>query len=368
MKILAIESSCDETAAAVISEDNGKPLILSNIIASQIKLHSKYGGVVPEVAARAHIESIIPVIKKALKDAGQSIYNIDYLAVTKGPGLIGSLIVGVETAKALSVAKKITLVPVNHLEGHIYAAFSGCVTDGESQIAKPDLKFPILTLLVSGGNTLLILMKDHLSYKVVGQTLDDAAGEAFDKGAKILGLGYPGGPLISERAEKGIPNRYQLPIIDLTPPPKRDENGFLRKPDPSLDFSFSGLKTALLNLAKSKTALSNECVNDLSSSYQNAIVDTLVQNSLRAISKYQPKTFVLAGGVAANKLLRVRLQQDIKKSFPDTRYLVPKISLCGDNAAMIGVAAYYHITKNKNVGAKGGTILATPNLKIGESA
>lgn len=359
MNILAIESSCDETAAAVISDQDGCPKILSNIVASQIDLHTKYGGVVPEVAARAHIESVIPTIKESLKEAKAKLSNIDAVAVTEGPGLGGSLIVGVETAKAISLAKKIPLIPINHLEGHIYAAFAEEEKSKDSKI-----KFPILTLLVSGGNTLLVLMEDHLRYRVIGQTLDDAAGEAFDKGAKILGLGYPGGPIISKRAEKGNSKRYSLPIIDLTPPPKRDENGYLKKATPSLDFSFSGLKTALLNFAKKEERLTPTKINDLAASFQNAIVETLVQNSLRAIEQYQPRTFVLGGGVAANKALRETLSQKITDHFPGISFITPNINLCGDNAAMIGVAAYFHIKKKSQ---KRRSVVAIPNLKIEES-
>jgi N6-L-threonylcarbamoyladenine synthase len=395
MKILAIESSCDETAAAVVTEINKKPVILSTVVSSQIDLHKRFGGVVPEVAARAHIESIIPVIEESLEKSNTKIEEIDYLAVTNGPGLIGSLVVGVETAKAISVALGIPLVPVNHLEGHIYASFTRGISNSELRISnkfktlrKPDLiknskleiknsspSFPVLTLLVSGGNTLLILMKDHLHYQVLGQTIDDAAGEAFDKGAKLMNLDYPGGPIISERAKKGDENKYKLPIIDLTEKPTRGKDGFMNHPEASLNFSFSGLKTALLNTIKGLPRLSEKTINDLCASYQKAIVDTLIQNSIRAIKKYEPKTFVLAGGVAANPMLRAKLGQAIESSSPPwptracrsgrhTSYLIPPTSLCGDNAAMIGIAAYYKIRNSKLETRNSSEAIAVPNLKI----
>lgn len=366
MKILAIESSCDETAAAVIVDHDGQAEIKSNIVSSQIDLHKSYGGVVPEVAARAHIESIIPVIDEALKASQTKLSDIDYLAVTYGPGLIGSLLVGVESAKAISAATGIPLLPLNHLEGHIYAAFSGGITNDEFRISNElgkEPEFPILTLMVSGGNTLLILMKDHLNYEVVGQTIDDAAGEAFDKGAKLLDLGYPGGPIISRLAAQGDATKYRLPIIDLTPNPTRDENGYLVNPEPSLDFSFSGLKTALLTIVKTQGPFTKKNIDNLCAAYQEAIVESLVQNSLRAVKKYQPQTFVLAGGVAANPLLREKLGQALKETSPKTSYLIPPISLCGDNAAMIGVAAYYRLANSKKPIANS-QLVAVPNLKI----
>jgi N6-L-threonylcarbamoyladenine synthase len=384
MKILAIESSCDETAAAIITEKNNHPVILSNIVSSQIKLHQPYGGVVPEVAARAHIENILPVIDEALSQSGTKISDIDYLAVTNGPGLIGSLVVGVETVKAISVTTGIPIVSVNHLEGHIYAGFASQFSSpnfqfsirsqapssksrmplAEAQNGQTNIKFPILTLLVSGGNTQLILMKDHLKYEVIGQTIDDAAGEAFDKGARLMELGYPGGPIVSQRALKGDASKYKLPIVDLTPQPQRNSDGFLDKPTASLDFSFSGLKTALLNIIKSHGKLTEQDKNDLCASYQKTIIDILVRNSIRAVHKYQPQTFILAGGVAANKLLREKLGEALTESFPKFSYLIPDISLCGDNAAMIGVAAFYHIQNTKYKIQDTSTVTAEPNLKI----
>lgn len=352
MKILAIETSCDETAAAVISEKDNRPVVLSNVVSSQIDIHKEYGGVVPEVAARAHIESVIPVIKASLKKAKIDISDIDYFTVTQGPGLIGSLVVGVETAKALAAATSKPLIPVNHLEGHIYANFL-------SETEKP--QFPLLSLLVSGGHTLLIYIKDHLSYEIVGQTRDDAAGEAFDKGAKLLGIGYPGGPIVAKLAERGDENKFPFPLIDLTPLPKRNNEGYLEKPEPSLDFSFSGLKTALLNIVKTRPGLTEPEVKDLAASFQKSIVDNLSQNVMRAIKKYQPKTFILSGGVAANQKLRETLGVKIHATSPKIRYLTPDFSLCTDNAAMVGAVAFYKIKLHQKSSPN---FVAEPNLKL----
>lgn len=354
MKILAIESSCDETAAAII-EGEDSPQVLSNVVSTQIDIHKEFGGVVPEVAARAHIENIIPVIKKTLTEAKTELSDLDYITVTEGPGLVGSLVVGVETAKAISVSNNIPIVPVNHLEGHIYANFL--------EENKPE--FPLIALLVSGGHTLLIFMKDHLDYQIIGSTRDDAAGEAFDKAAKILGLGYPGGPIISHEAEKGNENKYKFPTIDLTPQATRNPVGFLETPEESLDFSFSGLKTALITKVKQLTSDGNEITAeekaDLSASFQKAIIDNLSQNVLRAVKKYQPKTFILSGGVAANKNLRETLEKNIKEVSAETSYLIPPTNLCTDNAAMIGAAAFYHAKLKKIDDAN---FAANPNLKL----
>lgn len=348
MKILAIESSCDETAAAVIEERAGKPLLLSNVVSSQIDIHKAYGGVVPEVAARAHIENVIPVVDEALKEAGTNLAELNYIGVTYGPGLVGSLVVGVETAKALGVAKNIPVIPINHLEGHVYANFLG---------AEPE--FPLVALLVSGGHTMLIHMKNHFEYEVIGHTKDDAAGEAFDKGAKILELGYPGGPIISKVAEKGNENKIKFPLVDLTPEPQRNKEGFLEQPEPSMDFSFSGLKTALINKVRGGEDYKKE---DLAASFQKAIIDNLVQNSLRAVKKYKPKTFILSGGVAANELLRDTLKKRISECSPNTKYLIPEKLLCTDNAAMIASVAYWRIkTGNAETTLD---FAAEPNLEI----
>lgn len=331
MKILAIETSCDETAAAVITEEAGRPRAISNVVSSQIEIHKEYGGVVPEVAARAHIEAILPVIKGALEQAHVKLNDLDYIATTFGPGLIGSLVVGVETAKGLSVTSKVPAIAVNHLEGHIYANF---LANGE-----PEPEFPLLALLVSGGHTLLVLVKKHLSYEIVGQTWDDAAGEAFDKAAKAMGLPYPGGPVISALAQKGEADRFQLPVVDLTAKPTRSEDGFLVHPELSLDFSFSGLKTALIS--KVKAGITEGDKKDLAASFEAVITKTLVQNTERAINKYRPKSFILSGGVAANQRLRKEVTTMAKRL--GVKAYVPALDFCTDNAAMIGAAAFYHI-------------------------
>lgn len=371
MHILAIETSCDETSAAVIKESENQPIILSNIVSSQIDLHKKYGGVVPEVAARAHIELIIPVIDEALKKAKISLNEIDYITPTYGPGLIGSLLVGVETAKALGQAKNIPIIPVNHLEGHLYANF---VNSAQREKTKEDIytkpEFPILALIISGGHTMLVTVNDHLKYQVVGRTRDDAAGEAFDKAAKILGLGYPGGPIISKWAEEGDDSSYVFPTIDLTDKPFRDKDGYLRHPEASLDFSFSGLKTSLLTKVKKITEnnkrLSDKEISNLAASFQKAIVDNVSQNVLRGIERYHPKTFIISGGVAANKQLRETLKKNIESHSPVAKFLVPEFELCTDNAAMIGIAGYYQI---KNINSKiEKNIVAVPSLKLEESA
>ncbi len=350
MNILAIESSCDETSAAVITEKSGNPVLLSNIVSSQIDIHKEFGGVVPEVAARAHIENIIPVISECLTKAKVNIADIDYFSVTSGPGLIGSLVVGVETTKAIAAVYNKPIIPLNHLEGHFYANFLSDV--------KP--KFPIVALLVSGGHSMLIYMSDHLEYKIIGTTKDDAAGEAFDKVSKVLGLGYPGGPAISVAAVQGDENAYKFPVIDLTPSPERGEDMFLKYPELSLDFSFSGLKTAVINQVKKigENKLTEKNKNDIAASFQKAVIDTLVQNSLRAVEKYKPKTFILSGGVAANKSLRESLTIALKGK---TTFIIPEFNLCTDNAGMMGAAAFYHIKK----GDKGNNnFVADPNLKL----
>lgn len=367
MKILAIETSCDETAAAIIGEGKQGPIIHSNVVSSQIDLHAEYGGVVPEVAARAHIESILPVIDKALKDGGATLDSLDYIAVTYGPGLVGSLIVGLETAKGISLSNNIPLIPVNHLEGHLYANFVQ-TNEKKGGHNNDEPEFPILALIISGGHTMLVLVHDHLEYQIVGRTRDDAAGEAFDKGAKIMGLGYPGGPIISLRAEKGDDTTYNFPLIDLTDKPYRDENGFLRHPEPSLDFSFSGLKTWLLTKVKSLTEgdkkLTEEEVNNLSASFQKAITENVTKNVLLAIEKYKPKTFIISGGVAANKNLREGLKDSIKNKYSNVKYLVPDFYLCTDNAAMIGLAAYYQLKKQGAQEKIKFDITPNPSLKL----
>jgi N6-L-threonylcarbamoyladenine synthase len=338
MNILAIETSCDETAVAVIID--GK--IKSSIIASQAKLHAKFGGVVPEVAAREHVTAIIPTINLALKKAKVKLTNIDEVAVTQGPGLITSLLVGIETAQALGAALNIPVLPINHMEAHIYANFVGKIRNPKSEI----LKFPALILVVSGGHTMLVLMKKHGDYKILGETVDDAAGEAFDKTAKLLGLGYPGGPALSKLAENGDPKRFNFPRPMIN---SKDFN-----------FSFSGLKTSVLYEVQSLKAISYKLKADLAASIQAAIVESLVSKTERAIKQFKPKTLMLGGGVAANQELRKQV-----KRIATTYHLQPSIpafEYCTDNAAMIGLAAYYKTRNSKTKYPK--TFRAEPNLEL----
>ncbi|MGE5392475.1 MAG: tRNA (adenosine(37)-N6)-threonylcarbamoyltransferase complex transferase subunit TsaD [Candidatus Saccharibacteria bacterium] len=328
--ILAIESSCDETSAAVIS--GGR--IESNIVASQADLHAKFGGVVPEVAAREHIPAMIPAIKLALKDAGRKLSDVTHIAVTYGPGLATSLMVGVDTARALSSATNLPLIPVNHLEAHIYAGF-----------AENKIRFPALVLVVSGGHTMIVLMSGHGRLKIVGQTLDDAAGEAFDKTAKLLGLGYPGGPKISALAEQGRKDAFAFPRPLLKAA--------------NYDFSFSGLKTAVLYEAQKHRRLTPTLKADFAASLQAAIIETLIGKLSKAIDEFRPKTVLLGGGVAANRMLRLeflKLAQAKKIAAA-----IPKIEHCTDNAAMIGLAAYYRLKSGK---AEAKAFRSEPSLSL----
>jgi N6-L-threonylcarbamoyladenine synthase len=311
--ILGIETSCDETSAAVLV--NGQ-VLKSHIISSQVGTHQKYGGVVPEIASREHCLHIQGVVQQALDEAGVDFRDLSAIAVTYGPGLVGSLLVGVAAAKAMAYAAEIPLIAVNHLEGHIYA----------NLLEHPDLEFPLLALLVSGGHTNLILFRGHLDYKVLGRTRDDAAGEAFDKVARTLGLGYPGGPYIQKAATEGDQSAWDFPRAMLEPK--------------SLDFSFSGLKSAVLNTlntAKMKGLVLNN--NDLAASFQAAVIDVLVQKSIRALEQNPVQTFALAGGVAANAVLREALTKELTKR--DVRLIYPSPVHCTDNGAMVAAAGYY---------------------------
>ncbi|MFH1938052.1 MAG: tRNA (adenosine(37)-N6)-threonylcarbamoyltransferase complex transferase subunit TsaD [Patescibacteria group bacterium] len=332
MNILGIETSCDDTGIALVECDKKNCRILSNVVSSQIKVHAPYGGVVPNLAARAHLENIGLCLKQALKKAKYP--KIDLIAVTNGPGLIPCLLVGVNFAKALAYAWKKPIIGINHIEGHIYAN---------------NLKnFPILCLIVSGGHTQLILMKDHGKYELIGQTRDDAVGEAFDKVAKLLGLSYPGGPIISEKAEKGNPQAFDLPR------PMINTKDF--------DFSFSGLKTAVLYETKRKKKFSEEYINDMAASFQQAAIDVLINKTIKAAKKYKPKTIILSGGVAANQELKKQMKEIIKKELPKTQFSIPDSKLCTDNGAMIAITAYY---KNKPALFKSWVkINANANLKL----
>jgi len=351
MKILGIESSCDETAAAVV-EDGAE--ILSNVVASQVEIHARYGGIVPEVASRQQLRTIIPVFKEAMAETEGTWEELAAIAVTIGPGLAGYLLVGVNVAKALSLAKGLPLVGVNHLEGHIYANWldsNDRLREGKGQ-APEQPTFPLVCLIVSGGHTNLILMKGHGRYVPLGQTRDDAAGEAFDKVARILGLGYPGGPAIQRAAASRDANAYRLP------------RAWLRGTD---DFSFSGLKTAVLRLAEElgissgapPVSISSPTVADLAASFQEAVVDVLVTKTADAARKHGVGQILLAGGVAANELLRQSMAH--RSPLP---VLLPKPILCTDNAAMIAACGYYHFKEGKT---SGWNLDVVPGLKLVES-
>lgn len=334
--ILGLETSCDETSVALVRDGR---TILTNIIRSQMKLHERFGGVVPELASRQHLIAITPALDAAFEEAGVGRDDVDAIAVTEGPGLAGSLLVGVNVAKALALAWDLPLVPVNHLEGHIYANW---LSRQDEEPAEPPA-FPALCLIVSGGHTELILMRGHGDYELLGRTLDDAAGEAFDKGARVLGLGYPGGPAIQNAADKGLIGRHPLPRAWL---------------GDSFDFSFSGLKTALLREVDQYRRVStrkrqpatdspflvheppeyspNMPVADLAADFQEAIVEVLIDKTARAARETGARTVLLAGGVAANRMLRTRLGRVV-----DVPPRYPPLSLCTDNAAMIAGAAFY---------------------------
>jgi len=327
-RILGIETSCDETACALIEGKEKTIKILSNIVSSQIDLHASYGGVVPEIAARAHLENILPVLKLSLNKAKIGWKDIDAIAVTIGPGLLVSLLTGIETAKTLAYIFHKPIIPINHIEGHIYANF--VATNHQSLIT--NCSFPLLCLVVSGGHTSLILMKNHGRYEILGETLDDAAGEAFDKVGNLLGLPYPGGPFLAKIAQKGDPQAFHLPRAWL---------------GNSLDFSFSGLKTAVLYKIKQlkigNSKLEIGAISDLAASCQQAIIDVLTEKTLEAARRYKTEAICLTGGVAANLELRKQLRKKCQKT--KKALFVPPPNLCTDNAAMIACAGYYHFLK-----------------------
>lgn len=318
MLTLAIETSCDETAVAVMKDGRE---ILSNTISSQIETHKRFGGVVPEVASRKHLESINKIIDTSLKQAGVSLDDIDNIGVTYGPGLVGALLVGISTAKAIAFAKDIPLIPVNHIEGHIFANF----------IEHKDLEPPFTCLIVSGGHSHLINMSDYGEYKLLGRTIDDAAGEAFDKVARSLGLEYPGGPIIDGLAQKGDSEAIKFPRAYL---------------EDSYDFSFSGLKTSVLNYIN-RCKQKNEDINleDVAASFQAAVVEVLVEKTVKAAKNSGMSTVVMAGGVASNSGLRSQLAKRCEEENLKLKY--PSHILCTDNAAMIGCSAYYNFKNGK---------------------
>lgn len=331
--ILAIESSCDETAAAVVR--NGRE-VLSNVISSQIALHTLYGGVVPEIASRKHIEKISQVMEEALVSAGMQLADMDAIAVTYGPGLVGPLLVGVSAAKAVSFASGIPLIGVHHIEGHISANY----------IENKELEPPFVCLVVSGGHSHLVVVQDYGEYEILGCTRDDAAGEAFDKVARAIGLGYPGGPKIDRIAGEGNPEAISFPRAKVG--------------DSDYDFSFSGLKSAVLNYLNSCEMKGIEiCQADVAASFQKAVVDVLTEHSMHALSACGMKKFAIAGGVASNSALRRAMEQECEKR--GIAFYHPSPILCTDNAAMIGAAAYYEYRKGVRHGYD---LNAVPNLKL----
>jgi N6-L-threonylcarbamoyladenine synthase len=353
MKILGIESSCDETAAAIV-EDGRK--LLSNVVASSMEQHAIYGGVVPEIAARSHIEAIIPVIKEALLDAHVGWADIDSIAVTYGAGLGGSLLIGVITARTLAILMNKPLYKVNHVEGHIYANFITETSLDNYMLPLSQPKFPVLGLIVSGGHSQLVYFEDHFKYKLLGQTRDDAIGEAFDKVAKIIGLPYPGGPSISIEAKKGDPLAYQLPKSKL---------------DNKYDFSFSGIKTAVLRLAqglvgedynfpssKLPERLNEAQKANIAASFQQVAIETVVDKTILAYEEFRPETVVIGGGVASSQELRKQLAKRLPQKIEYTDH-----KLCTDNGAMIAALGYYHALHNQGL-ADPYSLTISPNLSM----
>ena len=333
--ILAIESSCDETAAAVVK--NGRE-VLSNVISSQIELHKLYGGVVPEIASRKHIEKINQVIEEALQEANVTLDDLDAIGVTYGPGLVGALLVGVAAAKAIAYAKKLPLVGVHHIEGHISANF----------IENKELEPPFVCLVVSGGHTHLVRVKDYGEYEIIGRTRDDAAGEAFDKVARAIGLGYPGGPKIDKLSKEGNPDAIVFPKAHVA--------------DAPYDFSFSGVKSSVLNYING-CQMKGETFDraDVAASFQKAVTDVLVENAMKAVDEFGLSKLAIAGGVASNSSLRQAMKEACEKK--NVEFYYPSPIFCTDNAAMIGVAAYYEYQKGTR---HGWDLNAVPNLKLGE--
>jgi len=373
MKILAIETSCDETSVSVLEggPKQQKVSVLSNVVSSQVELHSKWGGVVPNLAAREHLKNIIPVLDQALGQAKTKIEQTDLFAVTQGPGLIPALLIGTNTAKTLSYLQKKPLLGIHHVEGHIFGAFGS----SNSRFKIQDSRLPVLALIVSGGHTQLILMKDYFQYEIIGQTHDDAAGEAFDKVAKMLDLGYPGGPVVSSQAAE-----FQKTNSQIKDPAFRKELGSISFPRPmmnsgDLDFSFSGLKTSVLYFFKEleKKKFSEHKMQQYKKAtcfaFQEAVIDVLAAKAFKAVEKYSPATLLVAGGVAANKSLVKELQTRSKKQ-EGLQFISPKLEYCGDNAAMIGVAAFFrycHLQKKHKLGQMKNNwsqLEANANLKL----
>jgi len=328
--VLALETSCDETAASVVMGGND---VLSSIVSSQIDIHARFGGVVPEVASRAHLESLIPVVNAAVEEAGILPERIDAVAATAGPGLIGALLVGVSAAKALSLAWNRPFIGVNHLEAHLYA---GLLDD-------PTLEFPLVVLLVSGGHTMIIEMRDHGDYTILGRTIDDAAGEAYDKVARYLNVGYPGGPVIDKLATEGNPTAIDFPRAML---------------HDGLDVSFSGLKTSVINYVRKNPTVSN---TDIAASFQEAVVDVLCAKTIKAAQQVKAKGIVLGGGVSANSSLRAQMTQ--RGTEAGFKVALPSRAMCTDNAAMIAAAAWHRLKADGPMNLSCG---AYPNLKLSD--
>ena len=327
-RILGIETSCDETAAAVVEHAT---IVRSSVVSSQIDRHARYGGVVPEIASRAHVELLTPVVAQALVEGGVADHEVEAVAATHGPGLIGSLLVGVSAAKALALVWGVPFVAVNHLEAHLYASF----------LEEPDLEMPLVVLLVSGGHTMLVHMLGHGRYRLLGQTIDDAAGEAFDKVARFLGLGYPGGPVIDKLAREGDPEAIRFPRAML---------------DRGHDFSFSGVKTSVVNHVRRNPDVATA---DVAASFQEAVVDVLVTKARRAAREVGAKGICLGGGVAANSALRQRLVDGCNED--GMRPFVPSRSMCTDNAAMVAAAAWWRLRADGPSSLETG---ATPSLRL----
>ncbi|MDW8396373.1 MAG: tRNA (adenosine(37)-N6)-threonylcarbamoyltransferase complex transferase subunit TsaD [Anaerolineae bacterium] len=363
VRILAIETSCDETAAAVV--DDGR-VIRSNVVSSQIDLHRQYGGVFPELASRAHVEAIVPVVQQAMAQADATWETLSAVAVTRGPGLPGALVVGVNTAKGICLASGLPLIGVNHLEGHIYAHWlelNGEPANGNPTVFKllhSEDPFPLLALIVSGGHTELVLMRGHGEYELLGHTVDDAAGEAFDKVARLLGLGYPGGPAIQQAALGGNPRRFKFsrPRVSLSAKTARaDREDYL--------FSFSGAKTHALQLVRDNSGSPDGSlspytpVKDIAASFQEAVTEWLLEKTARAADAYQVQAVLVGGGVSANRLLREKMRARF-----GSRVAFPPLSLCTDNAAMIAAAAYYAYRRGVRHDL---TMDVQPDLKLPES-
>jgi N6-L-threonylcarbamoyladenine synthase len=320
-RIFGIETSCDETAASVVN--NGRE-ILSSVIASQADLHAQFGGVYPEIASREHIKAVYATVDSALQQAHLELADLDGIAVTRGPGLAGSLVVGTNMAKAIALGSGLPIMGVNHLEGHIYSAW----LYASGSVPSPEPQFPLIALLVSGGHTELILMRDYLQYERLGSTVDDAAGESFDKVARLLGLGYPGGPSIQKAAQEGNPKAFHFPKAKLSEP---------------YNFSFSGLKTAVLRTVEELKASGKALpVADLAASFQQAVVAVLYEKTVQAAEEFGARELIVAGGVSANKALRETFRSQV-----NYKVHIPHISLCTDNAAMIAAAGYQHFIRNQ---------------------